>query len=106
MSGVMLDGLRSPPLVREPKATTAVATPATTTIADPSTRFTAMVTDHFDFVWRLLRGLGVAPDAVDDAAQHVFLVASNKVAAIAYGSERSFLFGTAVGVAANVRRSQ
>ena len=75
-------------------------------VADSADRFRALVRDQFDFIWRSLRGLGVPASAVDDAAQHVFLVASQKLDSIAVGSERSFLFGTAMGVAANVRRAR
>lgn len=42
----------------------------------------------------------------DDAAQHVFWIASQKVDSIAPGSQRAFLFATARGVAANVRRAR
>lgn len=69
-------------------------------------RLAAMVTDHFAFIWRLLRRLGVPADRADDAAQEVFVVASARVADIAIGSERSFLFGTARRVAAAVRRER
>jgi RNA polymerase sigma-70 factor (ECF subfamily) len=64
----------------------------------------ALVTDHFDLVRRWLRAFGVPRDDADDAAQQVFLVAAGKLEAIRPGSERSFLFGTARGVAANHRR--
>src|SRR5579872_3279174 len=67
-------------------------------------RFRGMVDSHFNFVWRYLRGLGVPEASVDDAAQHVFVVAAEKLDAIADGRERSFLVGTALGVAANARR--
>ena len=67
-------------------------------------RYEAMVTRHFDAVWRTLRGLGVPAGNADDAAQQVFLVALRRLAVIAPGSERSFLLGTAVGIAANARR--
>lgn len=73
---------------------------------DAARRFRAMVDANFDFIWRALRGLGVPRGAADDAAQHVFLVALEKLDAIAPGSERSFLFGTALGVAANARRAR
>jgi RNA polymerase sigma-70 factor (ECF subfamily) len=73
---------------------------------DQARRFRALVETHYDFVWRSLRGLGVAHGWVEDAAQHVFFVASQKIAEIAIGKERSFLFGTVVGVAANARRAQ
>ncbi|HEY8078009.1 MAG TPA: sigma-70 family RNA polymerase sigma factor [Labilithrix sp.] len=68
-------------------------------------RFRNLVAEHYDFIWRSLRGSGVASSSVDDAAQQVFLVAAQKLDAIAPGSERSFLFATARGVAANARRS-
>jgi RNA polymerase sigma-70 factor (ECF subfamily) len=64
-----------------------------------------MVDGHFDFIWRSLRGLGVPASAADDAAQQVFWVAAQKLDSIAPGSERSFLFATARGVAANQRRA-
>jgi len=59
---------------------------------------------HFDFMFRSLRRLGVPPGNVDDAVQEVFLVASRRLAEIHPGRERSFLFATAVRVAANARR--
>jgi RNA polymerase sigma-70 factor (ECF subfamily) len=69
-------------------------------------RFRSLVDDHFDFVWRSLRGLGVEHGGADDAAQQVFCIAARKLAAIDNGAERAFLFGIARGVAANVRRAQ
>lgn len=71
----------------------------------PEARFRDLVDRHFAFIWRSLRGLGVPSGSVDDAAQHVFLVVSEKLADIAPGSERAFLFSTAIGVASNARRS-
>jgi len=68
-------------------------------------RFRAMVDAHFGFVWRYLGGLGVPPAGIDDAAQQVFLVAAAKITSIEPGLERSFLVGTAHGVAANARRA-
>jgi hypothetical protein len=54
---------------------------------------------------RSLRRLGVAPQNVDDAAQKVFVLAAEKVAKVAPGSERPFLFQTAVRVAMSIRRT-
>jgi RNA polymerase sigma-70 factor, ECF subfamily len=68
-------------------------------------RFRSLVDAQYDFVWRSLRRLGVAEEGVDDAAQQVFLVLSKKIADLAPGCERTFLFRTAMGVAANARRS-
>jgi RNA polymerase sigma-70 factor (ECF subfamily) len=68
-------------------------------------RIRALVDAHFAFVWRYLRGLGVPASEVDDAAQQVFVIAAQKIDAIHEGAERSFLVGTAHGVAANARRA-
>ena len=57
------------------------------------------------FVWRSLRRLGVSDGDVDDASQQVFLVAHRRLAEIAFESERSFLFQTALRVAADWRRA-
>lgn len=75
-------------------------------IDDRDVRLRHMVDHHFDFIWRSLRGLGVSPAAADDAAQQVFMIASQKLDVIAVGSERGFLFSTARGIAANFRRGQ
>ena len=80
--------------------------PAPHASAPPSDRFRNLVDGHFAEVWRFLRGLGVAPHSVDDAAQHVFWIAAKKLDAIGPGSERAFLYGTALGVAANARRAR
>jgi RNA polymerase sigma-70 factor, ECF subfamily len=64
-----------------------------------------MATQHYQFIWRSLRRIGVAEQAVDDAAQQVFVLAAEKVARIAPGSERPFLFQTAMRVAMAVRRT-
>jgi RNA polymerase sigma-70 factor (ECF subfamily) len=68
-------------------------------------RLRAIVNEHYDFVWRSLRRLGVAESLADDAAQQVLLVLARKLADVHEGSERSFLFGTALRVASDVRRS-
>jgi RNA polymerase sigma-70 factor, ECF subfamily len=72
---------------------------------DGAARVRAMFVAHFDFIWRSLRRFGLNEDRADDAAQQVFVVASRKLDAIEPGSERSFLFGTAMRVASDVRRS-
>jgi len=52
-----------------------------------------------------VRRLGVPPEAVDDAAQEVFVIASRRLASIEEGKERAFLYGTAVRVASTARRT-
>jgi RNA polymerase sigma-70 factor (ECF subfamily) len=79
--------------------------PEMTSPALQAVRVRSLVDQHFAFVWRYLRGLGVPVSEVDDAAQQVFVVAAQKIDAIHEGSERSFLVGTARGVAANARRA-
>jgi RNA polymerase sigma-70 factor (ECF subfamily) len=69
-------------------------------------RLAALVEDHFDFVWRLLRRLGVGPHDADDAAQQVFMIATRRIDDVAPGKERTFLYGTAMRVAANSRRGR
>jgi len=49
--------------------------------------------------------LGVPSRTAEDATQQVFLVALRRLAEIAPGSEKSFLFGTALRVASDERRS-
>jgi len=68
-------------------------------------RVTRMVQAHHDFIWRLLRRLGVATADTDDATQRVFMIAARRVADITVGSERSFLFGTALRVAPETIRN-
>lgn len=70
-----------------------------------SVRLEGLVVAHHGFVWRSLRRLGVAERDVDDASQQVFLVAHRRLGEIARESERSFLFQTALRVAADWRRA-
>lgn len=74
-------------------------------VAD-SARFARLFGEHYPWVWRTLRRLGVHPGAVDDAAQHVFLTASQRLHDITPEKERAFLMGVAVRTAANARRTQ
>jgi RNA polymerase sigma-70 factor (ECF subfamily) len=48
--------------------------------------------------------MGVSGARIDDAAQHVFLVAAQAIPRIVAGSERAFLYATAVRVAHGMRR--
>ena len=68
-------------------------------------RVTLMVQTHHDFIWRLLRRLGVAQADADDAAQRVFMIAARRIGDVMVGSERSFLFGTALRVAPETIRT-
>jgi hypothetical protein len=65
----------------------------------------ALVDAHFDFIWRLFRRMGLSHADADDAAQHVFITATEKFDVIALGSERTFLYGVALRVL-RARQSQ
>lgn len=67
-------------------------------------RLRELAAEHYEFVWRSLRRLGVRPPETDDAAQRVFLVLAQKLSSIQADKERSFVFGIVMRVAANVRR--
>ena len=67
-------------------------------------RFEAVLEEHFDFVWRSLRRLGVPLSDLDDAAQEVFVVAARRLDDFVKERERAFLFGTASRVASTRRR--
>jgi len=63
-----------------------------------------LVNGHYRFVWRVLRGFGLSPSDAEDAAQQVFMIAMRKLDSIDASRERSFVYGTAMHVANNVRR--
>jgi len=88
-----------------PSSSRLVVVPAPSPAASDD-RIVAMVREHSRNVWRALRRLGVPMDLLDDATQEVFIVASRKIYLIEDGAERSFLYGTALRVAANLRRSR
>jgi RNA polymerase sigma-70 factor (ECF subfamily) len=69
-------------------------------------RMRALVTRYFDFVWRTVRRFGVPPHTAEDAAQKVFLVASNKIGPVPSDRERAFLVAVSLRVAATERRRQ
>jgi RNA polymerase sigma-70 factor (ECF subfamily) len=62
-------------------------------------RLERLFDERHDFIWRLLRRLGLSHERADDAAQHVFVVAAERLDQIRPESERAFLFGTALRTA-------
>lgn len=72
---------------------------------DRHARLATLAREHFKFIWRSLRRLGVAEPSVDDAAQQVFEVASRRLSDLEPGRERAFLFKTALLVATQARRT-
>lgn len=68
-------------------------------------RVAGLVREHYAFVWRLLRRLGIGEGDADDAAQRVFLAAAGRLGEVEPGRERAFLYGVALNVGARTRRS-
>jgi RNA polymerase sigma-70 factor (ECF subfamily) len=72
---------------------------------DPK-RLRELFVAHHRFIWRLLRRLGLAVESADDVAQQTFLIAAERLADIRLGSERSFLYGTAIRLHRDFRRAE
>jgi RNA polymerase sigma-70 factor (ECF subfamily) len=68
-------------------------------------QFFAVYDQYFPYVWRNLRRLGVAPDAVDDVAQDVFLVVHRRLPEFEGRSElRTWLYSIVLHTVRDHRR--
>jgi len=68
--------------------------------------FEEIYDDHVEFVWRVLRRLGVPADTAEDAVQDVFFVAHRRLGEFeGRSSIKTWLFGIIANVASNHRRS-
>jgi RNA polymerase sigma-70 factor (ECF subfamily) len=75
--------------------------------SDADSIFDSVYEQHFTFVWRCLRSLGVPAAGLDDAAQDVFLVVHRRLATFeGLSSFRTWLFGIVRHVAFNHRRTR
>ena len=79
--------------------------PATAPSDETARSFSALVRAEFEWVWRLLRRVGLSPADADDATQQVFLVAARRQTELEGGRSRAFLYGITLRVAANARRA-
>jgi RNA polymerase sigma-70 factor (ECF subfamily) len=69
--------------------------------------FEALYEAQLDFVYRCLHRLGVRSANIEDACQEVFIVLHRRLPDLRpNASERAFLFGIAIRVAADQRRKQ
>lgn len=68
-------------------------------------RFHALYREHFDFVFRNLRRLGVADASVEDALQDVYLVVLRRMEGFSGTHVKAWLFAILLRVAGNYRRS-
>src|SRR5690606_38407532 len=73
---------------------------------DAATRahWEALYIAHHQVVWRTLRRIGFSPDAAAEATQQAFLICVQRYEDVRPGSERAFLFSTAIRVAKTVAR--
>lgn len=90
-----------------------MARPGTQRSASPSSLspdsttagFTAVVRAHSQYVWRLLRGMGVREGDLDDLCQETFLVVHRKLPGFEpHASLRSWIYGIALRVTADYRK--
>lgn len=94
-----------------PSATMSVhEAPASAPLVDTAAarlRLERMFRAHHELIWRTLRRLGLSADLAADTTQQAYLIAAERLENIRSGSERAFLFSTAIGLArTNFRRSQ
>ncbi len=69
-------------------------------------RFEDVYGEHFPFVWRSVRRLGVDASAVDDVVQEIFLVVHRRLAEFeARASLKTWLFGIVLRVVRQHRRT-
>jgi RNA polymerase sigma-70 factor (ECF subfamily) len=69
-------------------------------------RFHALYREHFNFVFRNLRRLGVSPASTDDALQEVYLVVLRRIRDLQQGTHtKAWLFAIILRIASNQRRS-
>jgi RNA polymerase sigma-70 factor (ECF subfamily) len=74
--------------------------------AAPAPCFDDVYREHFGFVWRSARRLGVADASLDDVVQEVFVVVHRRLATFeGRSSVRTWLFGITLRVARDHRRS-
>ncbi len=69
-------------------------------------RLQRLFTDHYRAAWRIVRRLGLSASSAEDAVQQAFLVTSERLGDIRTGSERAFLFATAVRICQAMRRKE
>jgi RNA polymerase sigma-70 factor (ECF subfamily) len=71
----------------------------------PERRLRELIELHYDFIWRTVRYLRVPDSSLEDAAQQVLCILARRLQDVVPGAEKSFLYGTAVRVARDLRRT-
>lgn len=67
-------------------------------------RLDAAYLEHHEAIWRTVRRLGVSPEVAADATQQAYLIAAERVETIFLGSEKAFLYSTALRSARGIER--
>jgi RNA polymerase sigma-70 factor (ECF subfamily) len=83
----------------------ALASPELVAPATGALSFQQVYEEHFHYIWRCLRGLGVSEHALDDAAHDVFLVVQRKLSSFDGSDARltTWLYEIALRVARRYR---
>lgn len=89
---MLIDGALTLPLIREASSDEGRA------------RLRRAFDAHYAGVWRFLRRMGLDGAGADDTAQQAFLIALEAMPRIVTGSERAFLYATAVRLVQGQRR--
>jgi RNA polymerase sigma-70 factor, ECF subfamily len=98
------NGAKAPPAASAPAAS---APEGALALVPEEMDFELIYREYFDFACRSLRLLGVLPDALEDAAQDVFGIASRRLAEFeGLSSIKTWIFAIVQRVASNRRRSQ
>lgn len=69
-------------------------------------RIEAIVREHFSFVWRVARRLGLTEVDAEDATQRVLMTASKRLEDLMPGKERAFLFRVVSFEVAKAKRTR
>ena len=89
-----------------PEAIDSEAEPATLFAPTELPSFDAVYREHFAFVWRSAKRLGVRDASLDDVVQEVFVIVHRKLDDFeGRASMRTWLFGITLRVARDYRRS-
>jgi RNA polymerase sigma-70 factor, ECF subfamily len=94
------------PVVRAEVTSSAPATAPVDSAGAPPVSFSAVYREHFRFVWRLARSLGVPAARVEDAVQDVFVIVHRRLAEHdGHAPLRAWLFEIVRRVAHDHRRT-
>lgn len=74
--------------------------------AGDTARLEALYRSHRQVIWRTLRRLGFGPEAAADYTQQAYLIALERSRDIVSGSEKAFLFSTAIRLGKTAARKQ